>query len=215
MPRHRRAAVVVGLDVVLARPDRLHRGGRHRLSDADGEVDVVERERQAPAEAATEHEVREMDVLHLEAECLGGGGARVQRILHAGPHLGPPVLHLRRAHHRLHRRVGEKRRAIVGGDGLCRVLRQLGRRAKRAVERREDRRGGNIAVPGIGEGRLHRRHRPARAPEAVGDDGHRIGRASRSSSRPASPRPASCRRAAACRHSPAPSRWRRRACPEW
>ena len=59
MARHRRAAVVVVLDVVLARPDRLHRRRRHRLRDARAEVDVVEVERQPPAEAAAEHEVRE------------------------------------------------------------------------------------------------------------------------------------------------------------
>ena len=135
------------------------------------EIHVVERERQAPAEAAAEHEVGEAHVRDVEAERLGGGRARVQRILHAGPHLGAIAFDLRRAHHRLHRRVGEKRRAVVGGDDLRRVRRHFRRRAERLVERGEDRRGRHVAVPGVAELRLQRGERPARAPEAVGDDG--------------------------------------------
>ena len=58
------------------------------LRDARAELDVIEGERQPAAEAAAEQQVGELHLFDVDAERVGRGGARIERILHAGPDLG-------------------------------------------------------------------------------------------------------------------------------
>ena len=172
--RHRRGPVVVMPDVVLAAPDELDRRRRHRLRDAHAEVDVVEAERKTPAVAAAEHEIGEMDLVGIDIQRAGRCRAGVERILRARPDLGAVSLDPRRARHRLHRRVGEERHAVVGRHDLSRFLRHLRGGAERCVERREDRRARHVAVAGIVVLGAQRGDRLAGPPVAVGDDGDRV-----------------------------------------
>ena len=115
-----------------------------------------------------------MNLVRVEFEGGGGDGARVERILDAGPDLGAITVDAHRGHHRLHRRVGEERHPIVRGHHLCGLVRHRGGLADRLVEGGEDRGARDVAVPGIVVGRGQRGQCHPGAPVAVGDDGHRL-----------------------------------------
>ena len=66
----------------------------------------------------------------LMPSAFAARAARVQRILRARPDLGAIAFDRRRAHHRLHRRVAEKRHLVVGGDDLRGAVRHRRRRAR-------------------------------------------------------------------------------------
>ena len=171
---HRGGPVVAVLDVVLAAPDQLDGGGRHGLRDARGEVDVVEAERQAPAVAAAEHQVRQLDLARVEVEGARGGGAGVQGVLGARPHLGAVALDAGGARHRLHGGVGEERDAVVGGDDLGGILGHLRGVAEGLVERREDGLARDAAVARVVVPGAERREGLAGAPVAVSDHRDRL-----------------------------------------
>ena len=146
-------AVEVVLHVVFARPDDLHRlaDGFRRFDRVGDEVGFA-----AASEAAAE--IRREDV-----DLVGGQTARGHgRLLRCGlplrrhPHVAPVGAHVRRAVHRLHRRVREERhlehalerfrRALDGRGGVAVVARHLARllgelrvvlRDVRAVQRRQ------------------------------------------------------------------------------
>ena len=88
------------------------------LRDARAQIDVIEvngRRRPKPPPSVRLVNAHLFDV---DVERAGRRRARIQRILDAGPDLGAVAVDARGAHHRLHRRVGEKRHAVVGGHDL-------------------------------------------------------------------------------------------------
>ena len=162
------------LHVGLAAPDHLDRRRGHRLRDARRDIDVVEGERQAPAVAPAEHQVRQVDLVGVESQGAGRDGAGVQRILGARPHVGAVAVDAHRAGHRLHRGVSQERHPVVGRDHLGRFRRHLRGGAERLVERGEDCLARHVAVPAVVIDGAEGRQRLARAPVAVGNDGDRL-----------------------------------------
>ena len=109
--------VIATLDVILARPDSLHRHAC-RLGDVHRLADEVGGRRRAPSEAAAEELRMDRDVLLGDARDLGGRHLVHGLELGAGPDLAAAALELHRAVERLHRRVGKVRDVVLGHHAL-------------------------------------------------------------------------------------------------
>jgi hypothetical protein len=103
------------LDIFLAAPHDLHRS-IHVLRDLDGEDTAVDIE--PAAETAAEQLVVNPDCILRQAGDPGDHSLSQCRRLGADPELAAILADLDCAVHRLHRRVGEKRRLVDGVDSL-------------------------------------------------------------------------------------------------
>ncbi len=188
--RDRRGSIEVVRQVLLARPDELHRPAAGLERDAHGLADEVDVE--ATAEAAAE--IRDVDgdgVLGNVGD-LRGDVARETRNLRRHPELDLAAGDACRAVDRLHRRVRKIRSAIDlldvarrarvgGGDVAPGVEREpavgRGRRARAPFELGDDRRAVEPARGALLPVDAERRGAALRVPPRAADDGERCGRA--------------------------------------
>ena len=170
---HTGRAIVVVLGVVFPAPHELHGRWGHHLRDTRAEVNVIEGERKTPPVATTQLEIGELYAFSIQIERARCGGAGIEWILHASPHLSAVLVHTDRARHRLHRRVGEKRHAIVGGHDVGRLVRHVRSGAERLIKRSKDGGARHVALTGIVECGVESAKSLARVPIAISN--HRDG----------------------------------------
>ena len=115
-PVHRRRAVEVVREIVLARPDHLDRRPRgarqrHRI---EHEIDL-----ETPPEAAAQVRGVHRHPLARDAQQLGGSVAGARLALRRRPDFAASVPHMGGGVHRLKTGVGQKRQAIGGFKGFA------------------------------------------------------------------------------------------------
>ena len=115
---HRHRVRKARLDVVLARPHHLH--GRARLLAQPRRFGNEIGLRLAPESAAEERRVHR-HVLLGDLEHCADGVARALRVLRAGPRLAAVALHDGQRRRRLHGRLRQMRRVILGVESLFRA----------------------------------------------------------------------------------------------
>ena len=165
MPRvvqaRREAVVIIGpvqivLDILLARPDDLHRA-IDLLGDLHGPDHAIDIE--PAAKAASDQMVVNLDLLLGEAGDFGGGGLRPRQNLRSNPNLASVGADMHGAVHRLHGGVGEKRHLIDGLDFLGGPAKRLFHIAVLARDRAGLLRGGIEFANDIGGAELGVRSR--------------------------------------------------------
>jgi hypothetical protein len=175
--------VEVVLRVLLPRPDQLHRSARNLFRDQYGLMHIVLLS--TPAEAAAQEQL-----VHLHVGQLHTGRFRRRRqrrvaVLRRDPDLDLVAVDQRCAVHRLHRRMGQERRAVHCLDRLRRTVQRRGDVTLLLAERGllgiqslheefGDLRAVHLAVAGFVPDDLQLAQRGLRLPPFVGHHGNGV-----------------------------------------
>ena len=116
-----RGAVEIMPNIFLTAPDHLHRGRGGGLGEKNRLFDEIIIIGQFAAEAAADRAIMQGDAVARQPGGFGGGGARLQRILHAGPDFAKSVGDAHRRVRRLHGGVRQIRHAVGRVDGNARL----------------------------------------------------------------------------------------------